>query len=330
MTEDTCTTPATPSLVNREMLEFDAKVLRLVSHATAADRETAARIVDDPTSMVSVESISAVIAALLFLELNKHNRDFSLSKAQSYAEQMKLGYWRLVHQGIAFYPDRKLADGQHRLAALILSDTTQRFTVFRNFEKDALEAIDTSKRRTAGEAFGITGLIAKDDSKIAGSIVETVMKYEALRIDAKRIQPSIYEQKDWATRHLTSLRDALAMTHRIVKGDPVLTKPETGAMALAMILGGYETESVEQFLGEVLQSVGRYPEAPTVDLHKQYLKSKERSAIKGKLSREEKLALAFKGAALYAAHLTTGGLRWKAGKEPLPAPVPPTPVAKAA
>lgn len=318
------------SLANRDMMEFDAKVLQLVSLATAEDKATAARIVDDPASICSVESISPTIAAVLFLELNKHNRDFSLSKAHAYAQQMRLGYWRLIHQGIAFYSDRKLADGQHRLAATILSGTTQRFTVFRNFEKDALEAIDTSKRRTAGEAFGITGLIAKDDSKIAGSIVESVMKYEIRRLEAKTVTPSIYEQKDWAMKHIASLRDALAMTHRIVKGDPVLSKPEVGSIALALILGGYTDESVESYLNDVLQSVGRYPESPAIDLHKQYLKAKERSNIKGKLSKEEKMALAFKGANLYVLGQTTGGLRWKAGKEPLPAPVPPAPVAKAA
>jgi hypothetical protein len=311
------------------MAEFDAKVLQLASQATTGDKTAAAQIVDNQT-ICSVETITPVIAALLFLELNKHNRDFSLSKAQAYAQQMRLGYWRLIHQGLAFYADRKLADGQHRIAAVILSDAPQRFTVFRNFDKDALEAIDTSKRRTAGEAFGITGLIAKDDSKIAGAIVESVMKYEARRLEAKTISPSIYEQKDWAMKHLASLRDTLAMVHRIVKGDPVLSKPETGAIALGLILGGYTAASVETYLGDLLQSVGRYPDSPAVDLHRQFLKSKERSAVKGKLSKEEKMALAFKGAGLYAEKLSTGGLRWKAGKEPLPAPVPPTPVAKAA
>ena len=318
-----------PAEVNRDMQEFEAKVVDLASKATATEREAAQQIVDNAT-ICTVETISAVIAAILFLELNKHNRDFSLSKAQAYAQQMRLGYWRLIHQGIAFYPDRKLADGQHRLAAVVLSGTTQRLTVFRNFEKDALEAIDTAKRRTAGEAFGITGLIAKDESKIAGSIVETVMKYEARRLEAKSIAPSIYEQKDWAMKHLSQLRDALAMIDRVVKGDPVLSKPEVGSIALAMILGGYSDDVVETYLSDVLQSVGRYPDSPAVDLHRQFLKSKERSAAKGKLTKEEKLALAFKGAALYSDKLATGGLRWKAGKEPLPAPVPPASVAKAA
>jgi hypothetical protein len=156
------------------------------------------------------------------------------------------------------------------------------------------------------------------------------MRYDARRLEAKTITPSIYQQKDWALMHLSPLKDALAIVHRIVRGDPVLTKPEVGSIALSMLLGGYSSKQVETFLKDVLESTGHYPESPTVDLHKQFLKSKEKSAIKGKLSKEEKLAYAFKGAALFVENLTTGGIRWKAGKEPLPAPVPPTSVAKAA
>lgn len=321
---------ATSSGVNRDLQEFEAKILDAATNASVADQETAKAIVNK-TDVTSVETVTPVVAALLYVELNKHNRDFSLSKAHAYAHQMNLGYWRLIHQGLAFYPNGKLADGQHRIAAVFLSGVTQQFTVFRNFAEDAMEAIDTAKRRTAGDAFGITGVVAKADSKIAGAIVETVMKYEHRRLHAQTISPSIYEQKDWATANISQLNQALTLVNTIVKGDPVLTKAEAGAVALAMLVGGYDPELVNGYLADVMGAVVRYNESPALDLYRQFLKSKERSVAKGKLSREEKLALAFKGAALFAQHLGTGGLRWKAGKEPLPAPTPPaTETAKAA
>jgi hypothetical protein len=317
------------SAVNRDMQEFEAKILDAATLASEQDQQTTKHIVDRSEDL-TVETITPTIAALLFVELNKHNRDFSLAKAHTYADQMAKGYWRLVHQGLAFYPTRKLADGQHRIAAVFLSGTTQQFTVFRNFAEDAMEAIDTAKRRTAGDAFGIIGLVRKDDAKIAGSIVETVMKYEELRLTTRRFTPSIYEQKDWANAHLEALKQALEIVHKVVKDDPVLTKPEAGSIALGMLIGGYPFDETINFLDDVLQSVGHYPESPAVNLSSQYRKSKERDAAKGKLSKEEKLALAFKGAALCHNKLTTGGLRWKAGKEPLPAPVPPNALAQAA
>ena len=314
---------------NRELQEFEAKVLDAATNATAEDKRAADAIVNNP-DVVNVVTLTPIMAALLFVELNKHNRDFSLTKAHHYADQMDKGYWRLVHQGLAFYPNKKLADGQHRIAAVFLSGTTQQFTVFRNFAEDAMEAIDTAKRRTAGDAFGITGLVAKDDSKIAGGIVETVMKYEHLRLHAKSITPSIYEQKDWAIAHIDNVKQALKLVDMVVKGDPVLTKAEAGSIALAMLIGGYDIAVVEQYLTDVMGSIVRYADSPALDLYRKYLQSKEGSKPKGKLSREQKLALAFKGAALFAQHLGTGGLRWNKGKEPLPAPTPPAPVAKAA
>lgn len=325
--------PAAPaSPINRELMEFLAKVADLVANATPAERTAARRVIerDDVAKDVqTVETLTPVIAAIIFHENNVHNRDFSLSKAQAYAHQMRLGYWKLVHQGIAFYVDKKLADAQHRLAAVVLSDTEQRFYVCRNFDHDALEAIDTAKRRTAGEAFGITGLISKEESKVAGSMVESVMKYESLRLHAKSIAPSIYEQKDWATQHLDELKTSLQIANEVHRGDPVLTKPEIGSIVLGMIVNGYDPELTKDFLTNLMQSTG-YQESPTIDLYRQFLKAKESANPKGRLTKEEKMALAFKGAAIFAKRASTGGLRWKKGKEPLPAPVPPTVVASAA
>jgi hypothetical protein len=326
MTEQSVTRPDS---ANRELQEFEAKVLTMATNATAEDRQTAKNIVDTP-ELLSIVTITPVIAALLFIELNKHNRDFSLAKAHAYAHQMLLGYWRLVHQGLAFYPDKKLADGQHRIAAVLLSGTTQQFTVFRNFAEDAMEAIDTAKRRTAGDAFGIVGLVAKNDAKIAGSMVERVMKYEELRLHAKKITPSIYEQKDWANTHLQLLKDALAIAHHVTAGDPVCSKPELGTMALLMLLGGYDAQFTEGYLSDIIESIGRYTGSPAVNLHDQFRKSKVTATAKGKLSAEEMLALAIKGAALFYGKLSTGGLKWVKGKDPLPSPVPPAPVASAA
>jgi hypothetical protein len=319
----------TVDAANRDQQEFDAKILDIAAKASNDEQEAAKRIVDNK-SVISVETITPIIAALLFVELNKHNRDFSLSKAHYYAEQMRKGYWRLIHQGLAFYPTRRLADGQHRIAAVFLSDTTQQFTVFRNFADDAMEAIDTAKRRTAGDAFGISGLVAKNDAKVGGSIVEAVMRYEHRRLYAKSITPSIYEQKDWATTNKKILTEALAMTNRLSKGDPVLTKPEVGAIALGLLLGGYSADVVEGYLSDILEALGRYPESPAVDLHRQFRKAKETAAKAKTISKEEKLALAFKGAALYVNKHSTAGLRWKVGKEPMPAPTPPEVLSQAA
>ncbi|WP_277214004.1 hypothetical protein, partial [Isoptericola croceus] len=86
-----------------------------------------------------------------------HNRNFGLAKAKFYADAMKRGEWKLIHQGLAFYPDGKIADGQHRLAAVAISGTTQKFVMFPNFQDGDVDAIDVGKARSAGDAVQLLG-----------------------------------------------------------------------------------------------------------------------------------------------------------------------------
>lgn len=52
---------------------------------------------------------------------NVNNRHMRPSVVSRYAFDMKRGEWRLTHQGIAFRSDGTIADGQHRLAAVVMS-----------------------------------------------------------------------------------------------------------------------------------------------------------------------------------------------------------------
>jgi hypothetical protein len=76
--------------------DFETRILDAAVKATP-EEQVASKSIVNKVDVTSVETIMPVIAALLFVELNKHNRDFSLSKAQVYAQQMTLGYWRLIH-----------------------------------------------------------------------------------------------------------------------------------------------------------------------------------------------------------------------------------------
>lgn len=52
---------------------------------------------------------------------NTRNRKISESVVEGYANDMKCGRWVLTHQGIALFENGDLADGQHRLAAVVAS-----------------------------------------------------------------------------------------------------------------------------------------------------------------------------------------------------------------
>ena len=62
--------------------------------------------------------------AARFLEKNTNNRALTEQQVRYYAQQMKAGEWTYDGQPIRFAEDGQLLDGQHRLTALVESNTT--------------------------------------------------------------------------------------------------------------------------------------------------------------------------------------------------------------
>lgn len=80
----------------------------------------------------TIETIDAEKAKkYLALVEEGHQRKFNKNRAEKYAKAMRGHQWILTHQGIAFDENGRLIDGQHRLAAIPMSGTTQKFLVTR-------------------------------------------------------------------------------------------------------------------------------------------------------------------------------------------------------
>lgn len=62
--------------------------------------------------------------AELWLDGRDANRRIRMGHVRELVAEMKAGRWRITHQGIAFGPDGKLVDGQHRLSAVVMAETT--------------------------------------------------------------------------------------------------------------------------------------------------------------------------------------------------------------
>lgn len=86
---------------------------------------------------------------------NTRNRNLSRSKVNLYKDDMAQGNWSLTHQGIAFYVNGELADGQHRLQAIVESQMTIRMRVFYNLDMKVGADIDRHKPRSEADAIRI-------------------------------------------------------------------------------------------------------------------------------------------------------------------------------
>lgn len=67
--------------------------------------------------------ISHEEAAWILANKNNRNRNKKDRGISTYAQDMENGNWKATHQGIAFYYDGELADGQNRLSACIETQT---------------------------------------------------------------------------------------------------------------------------------------------------------------------------------------------------------------
>lgn len=89
---------------------------------------------------------------------NNRNRTISTKKVDSYAQDIILGRWKETHQNsIAFYKDGNLADGQHRLAAIVKASCPLNVMVWWGLEDDSAYGIDAHKMRSTHDQIRIAG-----------------------------------------------------------------------------------------------------------------------------------------------------------------------------
>jgi hypothetical protein len=96
---------------------------------------------DEATMVTTVETITPELANA-YLEANKKNRAIRWHNVAKYASDMRAGNWKLTHQGIGFYADGSLADGQHRLKAIVEADVAVKMNVTRGLDRSAGTTLD--------------------------------------------------------------------------------------------------------------------------------------------------------------------------------------------
>lgn len=102
------------------------------------------------------ETITPEIA-VEYLKHNKENRKFRPGVAKRYADDMKFGKWQLTPQGISFYENGDLADGQHRLSAIVDSGCTVDMQVTYGVPMECTIQ-DRGAKRSTGDILHMNGI----------------------------------------------------------------------------------------------------------------------------------------------------------------------------
>lgn len=90
-----------------------------------------------------------------WLEKPAKNRKINTRRVGLYAAMMKRGDWMLTNQGIAIDEFGMLIDGQHRLSAIVESDTPVELLVIQSVPNRAQLVLDQGLKRTPHDQVGL-------------------------------------------------------------------------------------------------------------------------------------------------------------------------------
>jgi hypothetical protein len=313
---------AEPSMTKMQ-LEFHQSIDSVYSDVDAAEKSHAAKIANG--NEPRYEELTPAIAAALVRDHNRKNRDVSISKVYGYRDAMNRGEWKINHQGLAFYSDSTIADGQHRMFALALSDVSAlTFLVSPNFDDKAIDTIDVGKNRNAGDALAMLGIA---DAKLKGTISKSAMNILHLieqgtgmkNITVQQIEKFVekFDDKlDWAIR--------LGRSSTKQVSEPCMSERESAEVSFLLRVGGYPEGYVAGFIAALQQGMAPYPNAPHTDLTRKLVKSRLSDRSKDKLTATKKYALLLKGAYIAATEQGVSKVAWDPSKESFPTNKPPT------
>jgi len=93
-----------------------------------------------------------------WLKKNRNNRRISAERVNLFADMMKAGNWHATHQGVAFYEDGDLADGQTRLTAIVKAGVGVWMYVAHGLRRESIHAIDGGRPRAVRDVLHFLGM----------------------------------------------------------------------------------------------------------------------------------------------------------------------------
>jgi hypothetical protein len=108
--------------------------------------------------VTEVQTVTPLMAAKWLDQTNTKNRRLSDPRVSNLAKEITSGNWHFNHQGIAFYSNGVLADGQHRLAAIVRADTPIKILVTKGLPVASGLGIDNHRPRSVGDIIKVAEL----------------------------------------------------------------------------------------------------------------------------------------------------------------------------
>lgn len=296
--------------------ELSERIEELVAQANEKDEAYVEKI--RQKDFFSIAELVTPVQAALILKANSHNRRISNTQLDTMVGILTRGDWKRTHQGLAFYADGTLMDGQHRLGSSVITGIPLTpIMVSGGYHKDDNDAIDAGTKRTAADAAALSGL---HDASLKCFIVDQWLTYTHRLDYGKSITFTNHQIKVKAIEHDVGLKAAIALADQVVKqcAIAVMSRKEIAARAFEMMQSGWSPIFAQTMLTLVNQGTADYDGAPTVYLSDAYRLDREDKA-KYKLTTLQRQAMWHKAVDLYAhkKRVSKSAVLWKTGN-PMP------------
>jgi hypothetical protein len=189
---------------------------------------------------------------------NINNRNLSKATVQRYASDMTSGHWQDTHQNvIAFYADGTLADGQHRLAAIVRSGVSVSMFVAYGLQKTAVEAIDQGRARSMADVMAMSGVLR--DGKYPSNVVAmmNVIRYAEGHVSGI---PTAHEM----ARAITRMSDGINFSLDVMTNARGRLQQASVRAALAVAYYGCGRDKLVQFASVLCDGMPTSPGDQTI------------------------------------------------------------------
>ncbi len=174
------------------------------------------------------------------LDHNTHNRAIRWHYVHELAQLMAEGRWAVNGETIKIDTEGTVLDGQHRLHAVVISDTTIRTHFVTGLPSEVFDTIDVGRKRTAGDTLSV------DNEKHSNGLAAGLRYLDDILSDGaikhKRRRP--FNVREVLARH-PKMRDAVKFAATLKKRR-VFTSPSLAA-ALYYILATIDGAAAVEF-----------------------------------------------------------------------------------
>jgi hypothetical protein len=142
--------------------------------------------------------------AMMWLQVNDHNRRLQDKQVEAIARDIRAGDWQLTGDSIKFDKSGRLLDGQHRLAGVVRADLPIETMIVLGLEPEAQRVMDTGLRRSVAQQLTMDGF--KYGTQLAATATLALRwEVENIVLSGTRYKVTASEQFEWLDAHPEAL-----------------------------------------------------------------------------------------------------------------------------